>query len=234
VATVEARYAARLRVALLRSIARAVAVVEAGGTAELAAARVSSTEVAAVLTALYVEAGTAAARRQYATLTAAKAQAPPAVLLSWAQRLQGFIRTEGAAAVRGITETTRAQVRRILAQAAASGEGVAAAARALRNEVAALARARSLAIARTELVSSASLGSLLGAQATGLKLEKVWISAKDGRVRPTHASANGQGAPLQDGMFVVGGYRCRYPGDPMLPARERVNCRCTVGYRKPA
>jgi hypothetical protein len=230
----EASHAKRIRLALIRSAKTAVAMVLAGATPELAAARVRDTEVIAALRRLYVDCGTAEARIVYEQLTpAAKALAPPAAVASWLGRLQKFITTEGALSVRRITETTRKAVREVLQEAAVAGDSVQVAAKKLRDRVGVIARRRSVVIARTELVSAANFGSVLGAQATGLALEKFWIATPDGRTRPEHAAANKQGAPLQDGLFVVGGYRCRYPGDPLLPAAERCNCRCAVGYRKP-
>lgn len=53
----------------------------------------------------------------------------------------------------------------------------------------------------------------------------VWRTRRDNRVRETHQRCNGQKA-TSDGWFTVGGYRCLYPADPSLPARERCRCRC--------
>jgi len=113
-------------------------------------------------------------------------------------------------------------------------ERAAVAAKKLRERVAGVAKERAVVIVRTELVTAANYGSLMGAQATGLRLEKFWIATKDGRTRPTHSAIDSVGAPLQDGIFSVGGAPARYPGDPILPVGERVNCRCSIGYRKPA
>lgn len=233
-AALEPRYVARLRTALLRSVERAVSAHEQGATGALAASFVTTAEVVAVLQKLYVECGSTEAALQYDALTpTTKALAPPAALSNWAGRLKKFITTEGAAAVKGITETTRKLVRSVLNESAAAGDGIAVAAKKLRAHVAELAPERAVNIARTELNAAANIGSLLGAEATGLTLEKFWIATPDGRTRPDHVAANGQGAPLQGGWFVVGGYRCRYPLDPLLPPSERCRCRCAVGYRKP-
>lgn len=227
------RYAKKMRRALQLSVAPALALHEAGASPELAAAGVTSKEVITVLVALYVDCGLAEARITYDSLTpAVKALAPLALVSQWGARLRSFITGEGAESVRRITETTRKKVKAVLQQAAAAGDGVAVAAKKLRDEVAAFSVARSKRIVRTELVSASNYGSTLGAEATGLRLEKFWIATPDGRTRPEHAAADGQGAPLQGGMFSVGGYPCRYPGDPILPAGERVNCRCSIGYRK--
>jgi len=239
----EPRFIPKLRRALVRSVERCAVAVEAGADASTAAAFVDSKPIADALTLLYVAAGVPEARITYDQLTGdqkasgsdfqTKATAPPTTVRSWTERLTRFITTEGAAAVKGITSTTRKLVRAVLSEAAEAGDSVQVAARKLRQRVAEVSKERAVKIVRTELVAAGNAGSLLGAQATGLKLEKWWIATNGPRTRPTHAEADGQGAPLQDGFFAVGGYRARYPGDPALPAGERVNCRCAVGYRKP-
>jgi hypothetical protein len=203
---------------------------------------VDSKPIADALALLYVAAGLPEARITYDQLTEeakaigfglqTKAAAPPTLIGGWTDRLKRFITTEAAASVKAITATTRRIVRAVLSEAAEAGDSVQVAARKLRDKVAAVSKDRAVSIVRTELVSAGNFGSLLGAQATGLKLEKWWLATPDARTRQTHASANGQGAPLQDGFFVVGGEMCRYPGDPMLSAGERVRCRCAVAYRK--
>lgn len=230
----EPTYVPKVRRALLRSIERCVLALEAGATPAVAASFVDPAPIQRVLQALYVAAGVPEAAITYDQLTPAqKALAPPATIGRWTDRLRRFLLTEGAAAVRGITATTRRIVSQALFESVAAGEGVAVAARRLRARVTQLAPARAVAIVRTELVAAGNQGSLLGAQATGVKLEKFWISTKDSRTRQSHAAANGQGAPLQDGFFLVGGEHCRYPADPMLSAGERARCRCAVGYRAP-
>lgn len=229
----EPAFIPKVKRALLRSIERALLAAEQGVDARTAAAFVDRAPIEKVLSELYVKAGTREARVTYDQLTAGqKALAPPAIVSRWGQRLKGFI-TEGAAAVKGITDTTRKLVRSVLREAAEAGDGVAVAAKKLRQAVQAIAPERAVAIVRTELVAAGNFGSIIGAQSTGLQLEKFWIATPDGRTRQSHASANGQGAPLQEGFFTVGGEHCRYPGDPLLSAGERINCRCAIGYRKP-
>jgi hypothetical protein len=228
----ESRYTPKVRRALVRSVERCAAAVEAGGGIDMAAALVDRKPVEEALALLYVGAGLPEAKYTYASLTEGqKAQAPPTTATNWADRLKRFITTEGAAAVRGITETTRKLVRAVLSEAAEAGDSVQVAARKLRARVAQVSKERAVAIVRTELVAAGNYGSLVGAQATGLKLEKWWMATPDGRTRPSHAVANGQGAPLQDGLFTVGGEHCRYPGDPVLSVGERARCRCAIAYR---
>lgn len=54
---------------------------------------------------------------------------------------------------------------------------------------------------------------------------KMWVSMRDDRVRSAHKSVDGTSVPAS-GVFTVGGHSARYPGDPMLPAGLRINCRC--------
>lgn len=63
------------------------------------------------------------------------------------------------------------------------------------------------------------------------KVEKIWRSMDDYRVRPTHTEADGQVAKRGVG-FTVGGHRMAHPGDPRAPASEWANCRCRVAFRR--
>lgn len=54
-----------------------------------------------------------------------------------------------------------------------------------------------------------------------------WWSMNDSRVRPTHEKAHGQVVYGND-KFQVGVYTCDYPGDPILPIEEKINCRCRL------
>lgn len=64
------------------------------------------------------------------------------------------------------------------------------------------------------------------------RVEKVWRSQDDHRVRPTHTDADGQVAKRGVG-FIVGGHKLAHPGDPRAPASEWANCRCRVAFRRP-
>ena len=47
------------------------------------------------------------------------------------------------------------------------------------------------------------------------------------RTRDTHAEAHGQKRQI-DQPFDIGGYPMMYPGDPMGPPKESIQCRCTT------
>jgi SPP1 gp7 family putative phage head morphogenesis protein len=83
-------------------------------------------------------------------------------------------------------------------------------------------------IARTEVIGAFNGGSQLAAEATGLDLEKTWITALDERVRADHADAHGQTVAL-DEDFEVGDATGPAPGQMGDPAQD-INCRCVATY----
>jgi hypothetical protein len=90
-------------------------------------------------------------------------------------------------------------------------------------------RARVIAI--TEVTRAYGAGTtaagLEQSRVTGRLLQKRWRSEHDSRVRPTHSAIDGVTLPLYQ-AFNVGGYPMLFPGDPMGPADEVVNCRCDL------
>lgn len=87
-------------------------------------------------------------------------------------------------------------------------------------------------ILRTELHSAQEAGTLAGyisAKDQGIAGNVVWVATLDGRTRPTHGAMDGK-AQDEDGFFRGAVGTCRYPGDMMLPAAERINCRCTTRF----
>lgn len=65
-----------------------------------------------------------------------------------------------------------------------------------------------------------------------IEFTEVWLSTLDGKTRDSHRKMDGK-TKGPDGFFKVGSYKARFPGDPMLPAKEVVHCRCTVVTRIP-
>ena len=94
-------------------------------------------------------------------------------------------------------------------------------------------KVRAERIARTEVVSAsnASLYYTVFRYYSPDETTKNWVATNDRRTRPTHskAGATQRDVPFSD-YFVVGGVSCMFPGDSLLPARERVNCRCTMTF----
>jgi hypothetical protein len=83
----------------------------------------------------------------------------------------------------------------------------------------------------TALAGDAALGA---ARALGV-IHTQWLSRRDGRVRHTHVTADGQERPIGS-KFTVGAFRLRFPADPeVLPAgaSEVMNCRCSLLFAAP-
>lgn len=93
---------------------------------------------------------------------------------------------------------------------------------------------RSEVIARTEALRSVHQGTeqafTQAIQEGRIRAEDViqrWNSARDSRVRDSHAMLNGQEQPL-GGVWIGLHGALRYPGDPLAPPSETVQCRCVV------
>ena len=89
---------------------------------------------------------------------------------------------------------------------------------------------RAMVIARTEttaLMNQAGIASMKDAESQGVKLQKEWLSARDGRVRDSHIDLDGDRVPV-DGQFrSPSGATGNGPGQ-MGSAAENVNCRCVA------
>jgi hypothetical protein len=140
------------------------------------------------------------------------------------------IRTRGLH-IKYITETTRSVIKRILGDSVANGLGIEETVRQILLLTNIRDRARARTIARTEVIGAGNYGSQKGAEATGLSLEKVWLTAVDGRERPEHRDANGNRVGLQE-PFTVGGQELMYPHAENGTASNVINCRCAVVYKE--
>jgi HK97 family phage portal protein len=91
------------------------------------------------------------------------------------------------------------------------------------------AESRAITIARTETHASAVAANDMAAKASGLRLKRVWLSARDANTRDSHSLADGQVRGM-DEPFDINGYPLMRPGDPYGPPEEIINCRCVVSY----
>jgi len=96
---------------------------------------------------------------------------------------------------------------------------------------------RSEVIGRTEALRSAHEGTeemyqqaIDAGQVDPQKLQRTWITARDERVRGSHARLNGERRPLGEAWQADEG-ELKYPGDPDAPASETVQCRCVLTTR---
>jgi HK97 family phage portal protein len=126
-----------------------------------------------------------------------------------------------------VTETTRRVLdSRLLAIVAEEGWSIEDAETAIRSVFEDLSGYRARTIARTEVVGGYNAASSIAARASGVVKARVWLTAEDERVRPSHARLNGQRREGTD-KYSNG---LLYPGDPSGDPSETVNCRCVETY----
>lgn len=90
---------------------------------------------------------------------------------------------------------------------------------------------RARTVATTEVTRAYGAGTLAAgmeqSRVTGRMLRKRWDTEHDQRVRATHRDVDGAVVDLSM-PFYVGGFPLLFPGDPLAPAEEVVNCRCDL------
>lgn len=149
--------------------------------------------------------------------------------------LEMFITQWVARRVTQIDRTTENQIRTVIRGAMDEGLSVPETGKRIRDYAAPMSATRANIIARTETHTAANYGAQQGAQLTGLKMRKEWVSAQDERTRTSppdefdHADADGQVVDMND-FFTVGGEQLMFPGDPGGSAGNIINCRCAVVY----
>ena len=127
-----------------------------------------------------------------------------------------------------ITDTTRANIRKVIADGIDAGLGEKEIAANIRAFAPTIADSRSQTIARTETHEAANVGAQATAKATGLKMVREWSASRGNRTRDTHRDADGQKVGMTE-KFKVGRASLRYPGDSSAGhPSETINCRCAV------
>jgi len=105
-----------------------------------------------------------------------------------------------------------------------------------------IGKQRALLIARTETTTASNFAKIEGAKEYFKEIGeskgyKMWITRLDGKERHDHMVINETAVPFNS-EFNVGGFNGNVPGDPKLPGKERIRCRCTfvtlsaAGYRR--
>ena len=89
------------------------------------------------------------------------------------------------------------------------------------NEASAIRTARTMV---TGAENAGRIQSMKRAEEWGVKTRKRWLCTHDSRTRDSHLEIDGE-TVADDAYFSNG---CRWPGDPIGPAAEVWNCRCTL------
>ena len=90
-------------------------------------------------------------------------------------------------------------------------------------------------VARTQVLDASNAASIATARVSGIPMRKGWLDTPDARTRESHllaGSTYGTDEQMIDleAQFIVGGYSCDRPHDPVLPPSEKYNCRCSLAY----
>jgi hypothetical protein len=144
--------------------------------------------------------------------------------------------------VHGIEDTIKAAILQKIQEGNVQGWSYEKTAQAVEG-VASIVRSRR--IVRTESVKASNMSAINGAKATGLLMDKQWISAKDARVRGNpggkypesefdHWDMNGRivamDAPFFLGSRTGGSDQLQFPGDPKGSPADIINCRCVCSF----
>ena len=138
---------------------------------------------------------------------------------------RNYIKTYCAQRVSDINRVTRKRISRIIQKGTQEEVGRYEISKRLfaLSEIESKIRARK--IARTETHSGSSMAIHEAAKQERVLREHEWATARDERVRISHADADGQRVPV-DQPFEVGGELLDHPGDPKGSAGNIINCRC--------
>lgn len=135
-----------------------------------------------------------------------------------------------------MTDTTAKSVRQIVKEAIVEGKSI----REFQNDLMAsysVSERRAELIGRTEIIRASNAGSLLGAEETGIPMNKYWLATRDNRTRGLnpkdifdHYSMDENMGISLDQAFNVSGEYLQHPVDFRGSPGNTINCRCTLTY----
>jgi hypothetical protein len=129
--------------------------------------------------------------------------------------------------IRKVFDDVKNIINQICLEGMNNGRSIDEIATSIRAEFTDLVKWRANAIARTEVMGAANFGRFVSIMNSGFT-EKEWWTAQDEKVRDDHkamdattiSALGGEIWTFPDGTYV------RFPGDPLGPAHQVVNCRC--------
>lgn len=60
------------------------------------------------------------------------------------------------------------------------------------------------------------------------RYRKQWVARQDAKTRDTHSDLSGDIVRANEYFHTSSGAKLMYPGDPLAPASEIINCRCYI------
>lgn len=127
-------------------------------------------------------------------------------------------------AKRRLADETLLRTRRAIAQGVIRGQSMRGMMAGVRDAMD-ISASDAMRIARTESHRARQEGHLRATERgreLGVKMTRVWVASLDDRTRSSHAQLDG----VEEKDWRLAGIKPEYPGDPMLPAEESINCRC--------
>lgn len=184
------------------------------------------------LTTVYKNTGKFFAEQTFDSFGKAKAfnRSSPLTEDYWFAYMDRFVKQKLGNRIKWITGTTeetfKSTAQRLCDVGIKEGLGIPDIAKNIMSQLQITEKYRAERIARTEVVSASNEASKAGAEATGLELDKEWITYIDDKTRDSHIDMNGETTgmdePFSNGLDV--------PGDVNGASEDVINCRCTLGY----
>lgn len=149
----------------------------------------------------------------------------------WRSLLNDFLTVRIAGRIAEVEQTTRKRIATLIERGISQGLGAREVAKTIRDDKD-FNKNRSLAIARTETITSANQGKYLAALSSPYVKLKKWLPTNDARTRATHIDMLKRPFVEMEQLFYLDSKRglegARYPCDTSLSAENTVNCRCII------
>ena len=177
----EKTYSPKINNALKDQVNQFISAKRKGLTDTQALDKVTSYSLLSTLKPLYLDAGITYGAKTLTYIKRQKARMPIGFNELMIKLIEDYFNIELLNDVEDITQTTRDFIRNVMVEAYPLGLSFDDIVKQLQSPGFTAKRAR--LIARTETVTASNTGAMLAAKTTGLKYNKVWISAQDNRTR---------------------------------------------------
>lgn len=127
-----------------------------------------------------------------------------------------------------VLDSTKKEIAKLIEKGVNEDLGTPFIAKTLEDKYSQFSLTRAYTIARTEVASASNFSLYAAGKQAPFKVRKSWINSRDDRVRDDHQFSE---TVDMDDKFKNG---LSYPADPSGPAKEVVQCRCTIAYRRAA